>query len=137
LIWASCLRQPPMSSYPTSFSASSSSCNNKIQSINTIIIHGNTLEILHIYTHQKQSGNLQNLCYKSYKIPNTKKTHTHTYTQKSTHVLFMEQGFGLVVRAAGWHAGDSGSILSRNALNTCGCIPLAPKAFLGWISALY
>jgi hypothetical protein len=33
----------------------------------------------------------------------------------------MQRGFGLVVRAAGWHAGDPGSILGR--VYTFGCIP--------------
>jgi hypothetical protein len=47
------------------------------------------------------------------------------------------RGFGLVVRAAGWHAGDPGSILGRDSLYTFGCIPPAPWAFLGWICALY
>jgi hypothetical protein len=32
-------------------------------------------------------------------------------------------GFGLVVRAAGWHAGDPGSILGRDGLHTFGRIP--------------
>jgi hypothetical protein len=36
------------------------------------------------------------------------------------------QGFGLVVRAAGWHVGDPGSILGRDGLYTFGCIPPAP-----------
>jgi hypothetical protein len=35
-------------------------------------------------------------------------------------------GFGLVVRAAGWHAGDPGSIFTRDGLYTFGCIPPAP-----------
>jgi hypothetical protein len=35
-------------------------------------------------------------------------------------------GFGLVVRAAGWHAGDLDSILGRDGLYTFGCIPPAP-----------
>jgi hypothetical protein len=33
------------------------------------------------------------------------------------------RGFGLVVRAAGWHAGYPGSILGRDGLFTFGCIP--------------
>jgi hypothetical protein len=32
-------------------------------------------------------------------------------------------GFDLVVRAAGWHAGDPGSIPGRDGLYTFGCIP--------------
>jgi hypothetical protein len=32
------------------------------------------------------------------------------------------QGFGLVVRAAGWHAGDPGSIRGRDSLYTFGCM---------------
>jgi hypothetical protein len=37
--------------------------------------------------------------------------------------LMRGQEFGLVVRAAGWHAGDPGSILGRDGLCTFGCIP--------------
>jgi hypothetical protein len=33
------------------------------------------------------------------------------------------RGFGLVVRAAGWHVRDPGSILGRDSLYTFGCIP--------------
>jgi hypothetical protein len=36
------------------------------------------------------------------------------------------RGFGLVVRAAGWHVNDPGSILGRDGLNTFECIPQAP-----------
>jgi hypothetical protein len=35
------------------------------------------------------------------------------------------RGFGLVVRAAGWHTSDPGSILGRDGLYTFGCIPPA------------
>jgi hypothetical protein len=35
----------------------------------------------------------------------------------------MGRGFGLVVRAAGWHVGDLRSILGRDSLYTFGCIP--------------
>jgi hypothetical protein len=34
-------------------------------------------------------------------------------------------GFGVVVRAADWHAGDPGLILGRDRLNTFGYIPRA------------
>jgi hypothetical protein len=40
------------------------------------------------------------------------------------------RGFGLVVRAVVWHAGDLGSILGRDGLYTFGCIPPAPWALL-------
>jgi hypothetical protein len=33
-----------------------------------------------------------------------------------------KRGFGLVVRVAGWHASDPGSILSRDGLYIFGCI---------------
>jgi hypothetical protein len=45
--------------------------------------------------------------------------------------LGMGQGFGLVVTAAGWHAGTLGSILGRDGLYTFVCIPPAPWALSG------
>jgi hypothetical protein len=45
-------------------------------------------------------------------------------SQKS--FIRLGQGFGLVVRAAGWHTGDPGSILGRDGLYTFGCTTPAP-----------
>jgi hypothetical protein len=46
-----------------------------------------------------------------------------TCTDAQSSVFFsLGRGFGLV-RVAGWHAGDPGSILGRDGLYTFGCIP--------------
>jgi hypothetical protein len=37
--------------------------------------------------------------------------------------LLEGRGFGLVVKAAGWHADDLGSIFGRDGLYTIECIP--------------
>jgi hypothetical protein len=41
-------------------------------------------------------------------------------------IFILGRGFGLVVGAAVWHAGDSDSILAMQGLYTFGCIPPAP-----------
>jgi hypothetical protein len=63
---------------------------------------------------------------------------TSTCLVRST-VPNMGRGFGLVVSAVGWHAGDPGSILSRDGFYTFGltCIPQRFRVCFGVNIALY
>jgi hypothetical protein len=47
-------------------------------------------------------------------------------TDRNTIIFTLGRGFGLVVRAAGWHAGDPGAILGRDGFYAFGCIHPVP-----------